>query len=285
MSWSLIGKVQKTRVGSPSAKALLLALANFADEDGHNCFPGQEALSNITELSLDTIQRQLQFLIDRGFVRAGKERRNGRWASWVYTINVAALVDQTASSGIANHAAKCGSAAQDQAAPSGSAEPHHAAGPRRIMRPNPSSHSFKEPRGDGATRIPNEFDLDDKGSAKALEQLGSVEAVSASMERFRNHYRQVAGDKGLSLDWQSKALNWIDDDARRRGSSTADVPAVTIDEGHWDSILRLYAKTRHWTRHVAMFGPDPTSPRCRAPRHLLVKYGLEGEAPLAAEIA
>jgi hypothetical protein len=46
-------------VGSPSAKALLLALANFADEHGRNCFPGQEALSDLTEFSLDTIQRQL----------------------------------------------------------------------------------------------------------------------------------------------------------------------------------------------------------------------------------
>jgi hypothetical protein len=57
VSWLVTARVQRTRVGSPSAKALLLALANFSDDNGQNCFPGQEALADITELSLDTIQR------------------------------------------------------------------------------------------------------------------------------------------------------------------------------------------------------------------------------------
>jgi pyocin large subunit-like protein len=109
MSWALISKVQKTKVGSPSAKSLLLALANYADAGGEHCFPGQVVLQEITELSLDTIQRQLRYLIERGFVSAQKRRRKGQWASWDYKINVSALTDQVTPDGSNDQTASSGS--------------------------------------------------------------------------------------------------------------------------------------------------------------------------------
>ena len=33
MSWAIVGRVQKTKVGSPSGKAVLLALANYCNEE------------------------------------------------------------------------------------------------------------------------------------------------------------------------------------------------------------------------------------------------------------
>jgi hypothetical protein len=50
----------------------------------------------------------------------------------------------------------------------------------------------------------------------------------------------------------------------------------TTDE-HWNGVLSIYAKTGYWTRYIEVFGPDPTSAACRAPRHLLVKHGLVTE--------
>ncbi|MBB4422313.1 hypothetical protein GGD66_000839 [Bradyrhizobium sp. CIR48] len=141
----LTAKVQKTKVGSPSAKALLLALANFADDEGASCFPGQHALQEITELSLDTIQRQLKFLIEGGFVTAEKSRRKGHWASWDYRINLEKLVHQAALCGTADQAAPSGTVGDDQAAPCGTAKPQDAARPSRTMRPYPSNKPFKEP--------------------------------------------------------------------------------------------------------------------------------------------
>lgn len=69
MSWAL-----KQRTGSPSGKALLMALANYADEDG-TCFPGQERLAEETEQSLDSVQRRLKELESLGLIT--RERRGG----------------------------------------------------------------------------------------------------------------------------------------------------------------------------------------------------------------
>lgn len=69
ISWSL-----KQRTGSPSAKAVLFTLANYADEDG-TCFPGQERLALETDQSVDSVQRRLKELEALGLI--SRERRGG----------------------------------------------------------------------------------------------------------------------------------------------------------------------------------------------------------------
>ena len=120
MSWAIVERVQKTKVGSPSGKAVLLALANYCNENGKSCFPGQEIIQQITELSVDTIQRQIKALIKGKFISGTKVRKKGHWASWDYQLNLEMLwEDQTAPCGLV--------AAEHQAAPRGTAKPHHAA--------------------------------------------------------------------------------------------------------------------------------------------------------------
>ncbi|MGX1417436.1 helix-turn-helix domain-containing protein [Bradyrhizobium elkanii] len=124
-----------------------------------------------------------------------------------------------------------------------------------------------------ATLIPDDFKLDDQTYNWALGKLGSVDAVDRSVFRLVNHSR----DKGtLSQNWQAKARNWIDRDAVDR---PPDRPVI-VDKGSadtdkaWNDILLTYVRTGNWTRHVDQFGPDPSSPACRAPRHLLIKHGI-----------
>jgi hypothetical protein len=153
--------------------------------------------------------------------------------------------------------------------------PHDAKSTQREEEIN-NNTLLKESGDARATRIPSDFDLDDETQNWAIGRLGTVSAVGVSIERFRNHYSQVAGDRGLSRDWQAKARNWIDDDARKQrssGSSIASVACGATDD-HWDGILKTYAQTGYWTRDVGTFGSEPASPACRAPRHLLVKHGL-----------
>jgi Helix-turn-helix domain len=138
MAWAIVARVQKTKVGSPSGKAVLLALANHCDETGKSCFPGQEAIQEITELSADTIQRQTKALIDGKFISAVKERKRGHWASWTYQINLAMLWE--------DHTAPCGTvAAEDHTAPRGTAMPQGAVRPCRTMRLKPFTKPFNEP--------------------------------------------------------------------------------------------------------------------------------------------
>jgi Helix-turn-helix domain len=146
MAWSIVARVMKTKVGSASGKAILLALANHCDESGGNCYPGQEVIQALTELSLDTIQRQIESLVSGGFVtRKKRPAVRGRWASWSYQIDLSKLADQAALCGTVDHTASCGSVAADQAAPCGVTEPHHAVSPSRTMRLKPVLKPFNKP--------------------------------------------------------------------------------------------------------------------------------------------
>lgn len=62
VTWAL---AQKT--GSPSAKAVLLALANYAGAAGES-FPRQERLADETEQSVDSVQRRLKELVALGLI-------------------------------------------------------------------------------------------------------------------------------------------------------------------------------------------------------------------------
>lgn len=61
----------------------------------------------------------------------------------------------------------------------------------------------------------------------------------------------------------------VDEEEKQR------VRAAALSDETWDGLLKTYSKTGQWSRHVDVVGPDPASTGCRAPRHLLAKYGLE----------
>lgn len=88
MSWKVTAWAEKQRTGSASRKVLLLVLANYADEDGI-CWPSQETLASGTELSVDTIQRQLKRLEANGVISRWKRpARLGRWPGHAYRLNM-----------------------------------------------------------------------------------------------------------------------------------------------------------------------------------------------------
>jgi hypothetical protein len=68
MSWQASSWVLKTRVGDPSLKMLLLAIANYADPDG-KCFPKVSTLAFDSEVSTRTIQRSLRKLEELGLIK------------------------------------------------------------------------------------------------------------------------------------------------------------------------------------------------------------------------
>ena len=55
-------------VGDAGAKAVLVALANFADEDGR-CWPGVARLAHMTDQGERTVRRHLAALIEGSFIR------------------------------------------------------------------------------------------------------------------------------------------------------------------------------------------------------------------------
>src|ERR1035437_1764218 len=88
MSWQATAWAVKQTAGSPSAKLLVLTLANYADADGC-CWPSQEVLAADTEQSVDTVQRQLKKLIAAGLTRkVPRAQGAGRWDSRTYFLNM-----------------------------------------------------------------------------------------------------------------------------------------------------------------------------------------------------
>ncbi len=158
-----------------------------------------------------------------------------------------------------------------------------------------------------ATFISDDFKVSDETYAWALDRLGSNEAVDISVERFRNHFLQLAGPKAKCRNWEARARIWIDDDAKsgprperrparsnagsstgreskhlgafmqgaaRRLASTAGPRALDLQSDEkWDAVLKMYAKCGDWTKHTE-FGPPPDDPECFAPPHLLIRHGI-----------
>lgn len=72
--------VRRVRLGSP-AKAVALALASYADQDGSRVRPGVARLSAVTELSERSVRNALTKLRDLGLIERTREgSRNGRRA-------------------------------------------------------------------------------------------------------------------------------------------------------------------------------------------------------------
>lgn len=143
MSWQATAWAQKQRTGSPSAKVVLLVLANYANEDGI-CWPSQKTLAAATEQSEDSVQRRLRELEKLGLVKKQKRRRpHGKWPFTHYELQIGA--DES------SHAANCGSPSEssnsslpqtDQAVPQEDRSPSRVA-ERQELSLNPTlEYSF-----------------------------------------------------------------------------------------------------------------------------------------------
>jgi Helix-turn-helix domain len=90
MSWQATNWAMNQKVGNAGRKLLLVALANYADENGV-CWPSQGRLALDTEASLDTIQRQTKKLVADGFVSIERPpKRRGQWQTFIYRLNMPA---------------------------------------------------------------------------------------------------------------------------------------------------------------------------------------------------
>jgi hypothetical protein len=98
VSWQATAWAVSQKTGSPAAKAVLLLLANYADEHG-SCFPSQERIAEETEQSVRSVRTHVGTLVDLGLVRvlAGggiNRATGGRWPNRYFldlSANVAAI--------------------------------------------------------------------------------------------------------------------------------------------------------------------------------------------------
>jgi hypothetical protein len=90
MSWTAISWAKQVQAGGPGPKAVLLCLADRADEED-SCFPSQELLAQETEQSVRTVQRQLADLETKGLIKRVHRARsdgNGRTSDRYFLLGV-----------------------------------------------------------------------------------------------------------------------------------------------------------------------------------------------------
>lgn len=75
MSHQATAWVSEIRVGDPTLKSLLYAIAHRADRETWSCWPSLAALAYDTEVSKRTIQRRINDLEKLGFIRVEMRRR------------------------------------------------------------------------------------------------------------------------------------------------------------------------------------------------------------------
>ena len=68
MSWKASAWAKTVKAGNPAAKAVLLCLADYADEN-HTCWPAQETLADESEQSVRSVRRHLEHMESDGLLR------------------------------------------------------------------------------------------------------------------------------------------------------------------------------------------------------------------------
>ncbi|KRP85218.1 hypothetical protein AOQ73_39105 [Bradyrhizobium pachyrhizi] len=88
MSWQATAWAIKQKTGSARRKAVLLALANYADANGV-CWPSQERLARDTEQSVDSVQRHSNALEELKLIkREAMPKRRGHYAGYRYSLAI-----------------------------------------------------------------------------------------------------------------------------------------------------------------------------------------------------
>lgn len=88
MSIAAIAWAKTQRTGSPTMKAVLMAVADYADEKGR-AWPSQVRLAEDTELSERAVRNALSELVERGFVsRQSRHRPDGSRSSDIITLKL-----------------------------------------------------------------------------------------------------------------------------------------------------------------------------------------------------
>lgn len=108
MSIQAVAWAIKVRVGDPALKCLLIAISNYADEDGE-AFPSLERLAFDTEISKRTVQRKLIELQTMGLLEiTQRTRANGTRTSSLFKLlrtpadtsgQIGTLIDPVAKTG------------------------------------------------------------------------------------------------------------------------------------------------------------------------------------------
>lgn len=94
----------------------------------------------------------------------------------------------------------------------------------RAPRPPPADTPDRPPKAARATRIPDDFEFDEKTLAVGREEGLTDDAIRREERKFVDWARSAPRERGLKRDWQAAARNWLRKAAESVGSARPPPP-------------------------------------------------------------
>lgn len=240
MSGQATGWAVSQKTGSPSAKAVLLSIANYCNKDG-TTWLSQRLLADESEQSVDSVQRRLADLSERGLLRRIPLNYGGRKSVEFFILAMSELFDQPIEKIASNvpsgfkisglpDTAICGNELPQplpQSAGSVTATVRQQVVPKNVPKypESPSGDSAREDLFETGKMRPYPIGWVPKLSV-AIEKLGLSEAGARDLaEHFRAHHL-ARGTK--FKDWPQAWITWVHNDKKfsaSRGSRHHQQPA------------------------------------------------------------
>jgi len=237
---------------------VLVALANHADPDGSNAFPGVDTICRYTRLSERTVRTALDRLEDIGVIRpcdpdvvAAKIKRADRRPNG-YDLDYALIRDDLSAAELAKigrdnpwlrhwiEATQRGATVAGRASERGATDDTDGVQPLpsrgAVVAPEPSFEPPKEPsvarkRG---TRIPEAFEVDPAMRSWAASQNLAHLDLDGITESFVDYWRSQPGQRGVKLDWFATWRNWV-----RKELSFRPAAGATPRRSQWDRAVEV----------------------------------------------
>lgn len=182
MSIALISATWELAIPS-TEKMVLMCLADYANDDGENCWPAISTIARKCSKGERTIQGAIKWLAAEGYLIA--QERPGR--STAYHLNPRKICT-----------------------PAKSAPPQKTAQTPADSAPKPPRTTNTNTRGAGAMRLPPDWQPKplpaDVAEGVACWKAGAIER---EMARFRDWAASAPGSKGVKSDWDATWRNWL----------------------------------------------------------------------------
>jgi hypothetical protein len=267
-------------VKSPTEKAVLLVLANYADGDGV-CFPGQDSIAAQAACTDRTVRAVLTAFEERGVIaRVHRQRRDGsRTSDEIRLVAFRAATEQKESAQAEKSSARPTGNPRTSNRKSTSIQPEQISGlttfePSEEPSGEPSPVLSAAPRA-RQTPTPDEIDAIWSEAPRLARQRSSKSDVNRSLtSALRRGHSVGAVLAGLRAAYASPSYSGdhakgihrlIENDRWESFADPADAPP-TWDDDRWRAALSLHRDEGLWSDKL---GPPPGQPGCRAPPHLI----------------
>lgn len=271
VSWALEQQV----VQGPTARLVLICLANYAGEDGRNAFPSVKRLSEHTGLSRKSVQANLRKLEEIGIIEKGDQEiveahiKRGDRRPTNYNLPIKRGVTD---------------APRDERGVDEDLNGAYLTTQRGVpATPDPSGSVIEEPshtRPDKQS-LDDEFETwyseyprhQDKGHARkaykaARKKAGAkilLEAARQASIKYRDTEKRYVP---LPATWLN-GERWLDEDVDTMGEDHTS--KVSYQEWHlFVDVYRFKGETA-WPK--GKLGPPPDTPGCKAPPEILQEFG------------